>query len=167
MNKNYFNKILLAGAACCYITATLTLASCADRLDSDKYFDDRKTLETVFTSRTQSEQWLAYAYSFMNNELADVISKGNGHYHCFADDMYYGDRDPQYGDNNNEYRHTYNAFKLGEYDEETGKQKTSPWASLIAQSELWEKYETGLTSDEENKLDKKVIEHYKKDDQAQ
>lgn len=120
MNKNYFNKILLAGAACCYITATLTLASCADRLDSDKYFDDRKTLETVFTSRTQSEQWLAYAYSFMNNELADVISKGNGHYHCFADDMYYGDRDPQYGDNNNEYRHTYNAFKLGEYDEETG-----------------------------------------------
>ena len=26
MNKNYFNKILLAGAACCYITATLTLA---------------------------------------------------------------------------------------------------------------------------------------------
>lgn len=100
-------------------SASVLLTSCADELDSDKYFEDRKTLETVFTSRQQSEEWLAYAYSFMTNELADVIGKGNGHYHCFADDMYYGDRDPQYGDDG-EYRHTYNAFKLGEYDEDTG-----------------------------------------------
>lgn len=100
-------------------SASMLLTSCADQLDSDKYFEDRKTLETVFTSRQQSEEWLAYAYSFMTNELADVIGKGNGHYHCFADDMYYGDRDPQYGDDG-EYRHTYNAFKLGEYDEDTG-----------------------------------------------
>ena len=118
MNNKHMKRILVGSMAC--LGMALMLTSCADELDSDKYFEDRKTLETVFTSRTQSEQWLAYAYSFMNNELADVISKGNGHYHCFADDMYYGDRDPQYGDNNNEYRHTYNAFKLGEYDEETG-----------------------------------------------
>ncbi len=41
-----------------------------------------------------------------------------------------------------------------EYDEETGKQKTSPWASLIAQSALWQQYEAGLTTDEENALNK-------------
>ena len=42
-----------------------------------------------------------------------------------------------------------------EYDETTGKQKTSPWASLIAQSELWQKYERGLTADEESALNKR------------
>ena len=41
-----------------------------------------------------------------------------------------------------------------EYDETTGEQKTSPWASLIAQSELWQKYAEGLTADEENALNK-------------
>ena len=32
--------------------------SCTD-LSSDKYFDDRKTLTTVFTDKTQTQEWLA------------------------------------------------------------------------------------------------------------
>ena len=87
--------------------------SCTD-LSSDKYFDDRKTLTTVFTDKTQTQEWLAYAYSFLRGANQDVTSKGRTA-HCFADDMYYGDRDSQYGDG--ETRASYNALKLGNYGE--------------------------------------------------
>jgi len=52
------------------------MSSCSDYLDSDKYFQGRTTLETVFTSKTMSEEWLAHAYSFLPNQNADVCSKG-------------------------------------------------------------------------------------------
>ena len=39
-----------------------------------------------------------------------------------------------------------------EYDEESGEQITSPWASLISKSTLWERYEAGLSRDEEDAL---------------
>ena len=87
--------------------------SCTD-LSSDKYFDDRKTLTTVFTDKTQTQEWLAYAYSFLGGANQDVTSKGRTA-HCFADDMYYGDRDSQYGEG--ESRGSYNALKLGNYGE--------------------------------------------------
>ena len=87
--------------------------SCTD-LSSDKYFDDRKTLTTVFTDKTQTQEWLAYAYSFLRGANQDVTSKGRTA-HCFADDMYYGDRDSQYGEG--ETRGSYNALKLGNYGE--------------------------------------------------
>ena len=44
---------------------------------------------------------------------------------------------------------------LNEYDEESGEQVTTEWASLVPVSALWDKYENGLTKDEENALDKK------------
>ncbi len=44
---------------------------------------------------------------------------------------------------------------LNEYDEESGKQVTADWASLIPLSELWQKFENGITKDEEIELDKK------------
>ncbi|MBO4894206.1 MAG: hypothetical protein J5562_04785, partial [Clostridia bacterium] len=44
---------------------------------------------------------------------------------------------------------------LNEYDEESGQQVTSDWASLVPISALWQRYEQGLTADEEAELDKK------------
>jgi hypothetical protein len=92
------------------------MISCADYLESDQYFKDRMTEEKVFADREYSEQWLAHAFSFLTNMNADVCSKGNTP-HCFADDMYYGDRDVVY-DLTNATALSYSRFKLGEYRED-------------------------------------------------
>ena len=93
------------------------ITSCSDYLNSDRYFRDRTSLESVFTDRERTEEWLAYAYSFLKNQNADVVSKDAGtSSHCFADDMYYGDRDIAY-DPKESTQLSYNTFKLGEYDE--------------------------------------------------
>lgn len=91
------------------------ISSCSDYLDSDRYFKDRTTIESVFTDRDRTEQWLAYAFQFLQNECADVASKGVTQ-HVFADDIYYGDRDVTY-DPTNSGDLNYNQFKLGEYSE--------------------------------------------------
>ncbi|MCW3804461.1 RagB/SusD family nutrient uptake outer membrane protein [Plebeiibacterium marinum] len=95
--------------------------SCGDYLDSDEYFKDRVTDEKIFSSKLYSEEWLAHTYSFLKNECADVSSKGYTP-HCFADDMYYGDRDIEY-DNKETNSLSYNQFHMGSYDENT-KQDT-------------------------------------------
>lgn len=84
---------------------TLLLSSCTDQLDADRYFRDRMTLEEVFSSRDYSERWLANAFSHIDASNADVSSKGHTMF-CFADDMYFGDRDDK-----------YKRWKNGEYDE--------------------------------------------------
>ena len=43
---------------------------------------------------------------------------------------------------------------LNEYDEQSGEMITSDWASTVSQSELWQKYDAGLTADEGIALDK-------------
>ncbi len=99
------------------LAAGMTLTSCNDYLDSDKYFKDRTTLETVFTDRSKSIEWLSYAYSFLANDNADVVSKdGFTNSFCFADDMYYGDRDINY-DSKETWALSYNVFRQGTYDE--------------------------------------------------
>lgn len=91
--------------------------SCSDYLDSDKYFKDRTTLETIFTDRVRTEEWLAYAYSFLNGACADIIAKaGDGSPHVFDDAMYFGDRDVKY-DPKDAWDLSYNKFRLGEYNE--------------------------------------------------
>ena len=109
------------------VCAGTLLTSCED-LDSDKYFKDRKTIEVVFQDKTQSEEWLAYAYSFLKGSNAEVTSKGgtgngDGSWNpfCFADDMYYGDRDNTFGDSKDATWASYNSFRLGEYDEGVGQ----------------------------------------------
>ena len=91
------------------------LSSCSDYLESDQYFKDRMTEEKVFESKEYSEEWLAHTYSFLTNECADVASKGYTP-HCFADDMYYGDRDGDY-DSKDISNLSYNEFHMGEYTE--------------------------------------------------
>ena len=93
-----------------------TFSSCADQLDADKYFRDRLTIESVFESKTHAEEWLAHAFSFLKGENEEVTTKnGNTNPFCFADDMYYGDRDMNIDATKNEL--SYNMFKLGEYNE--------------------------------------------------
>lgn len=101
------------------IACAALMSSCAKELDSDKYFDDRVTLESVFTNVNQANGWLSQAFSFLKNDLADCHTKGGSFNHCFADDMYYGDRDPNKGAAF-PYMESYNAFKKGDYDENFG-----------------------------------------------
>lgn len=101
------------------IACAALMSSCAKELDSDKYFDDRVTLESVFTNVNQANGWLSQAFSFLKNDLADCHTKGGAFNHCFADDMYYGDRDPNKGAAF-PYMESYNAFKKGDYDENFG-----------------------------------------------
>lgn len=95
------------------------LTSCSDELDADKYLDDRRTIETVFTDINQTNGWLAQAFSFLRGDLADCRTKGGAYFQCFADDMYYGDRDSKLGDGS-PYMESYNAIKQGDYDENFG-----------------------------------------------
>lgn len=109
------------------VYAGSVLTSCQD-LDSDKYFKDRMTLETVFTDKTKSEEWLAYAYGFLRGCNAEVCSKGNtggegGGWNpfCFDDCMYYGDRDNTFGDSKDSDWANWNAFHQGNYSENQGQ----------------------------------------------
>ena len=87
----------------------LGLSSCSDYLNVDKFFKDRMSIEDVFKSEDYSEEWLANAYSYLTGSNADVASKGHTPF-CFADDMYFGDRDDfnqwlktgEYGDGDQE-----------------------------------------------------------------
>lgn len=88
-----------------FILALFAIVSCADYLDTDKYFKDRMSVEKAFKQREYAENWLAHAYSFLQNENADVCNK-NHSWHNFADDIYTGDWDE-----------LYKKFKNGEYDE--------------------------------------------------
>lgn len=101
------------------LSAGILLTSCSDYLDSDKYFEDRTTIEQVFEDKTRTEEWLAYAYSFLKNECIEMgAGKLYGAVTSFADDIYYGDRDfESYHDPKDRGALSYNRFKLGEYNE--------------------------------------------------
>ena len=47
------------------------ISSCSDYLNSEKYFKDRLTLEKTFESKDHVEEWLAYAFSFIKNEITN------------------------------------------------------------------------------------------------
>jgi hypothetical protein len=109
MIKKIYNLLLMA-------LGIIMMFSCADYLESDQYFKDRMTEEKVFSNKTYSEEWLAHTFSFLSRGInQDVCSKSSTP-HCFADDMYYGDRDVAY-DISNTSELSYSRFKLGEYSE--------------------------------------------------
>lgn len=50
--------------------------SCSDFLDSDYLFDKKISIEKVFEDKNYTNEWLAYAYEFLNNnEMQQVCSK--------------------------------------------------------------------------------------------
>lgn len=107
MKKKY---ILLAAI----LGLGLGLSSCTDQLNTDRFFNDRMSLEDVFKDEDYSEEWLANAFSYLTGSNADVSSKGHTPF-CFADDMYFGDRD-----------NFYRRLKNGDYGE--GDQQ-GPWGA--------------------------------------
>lgn len=79
---------------------------CSDYLDSDYLFDERMTIEDVFSNRDYTIEWLARGYSFLGTGyLQDVASKKNVPFN-FADDMYFD------GEGNR-----YANWKAGRYSE--------------------------------------------------
>ena len=105
-----------------FLGSGILFSSCSDYLDSDKYFEDRITINKVFTSKQRSQQWLAYAFSFLKNENADVVGKEKDtNSFTFADDMYYGDRDVNY-DSKEWNELSYNTFMQGQYNEDNFNQ---------------------------------------------
>ena len=80
--------------------------ACSDKLDSDKYFKDRRSLEDVFTDKESTEEWLANAYSYLggyNLEVSNMLNTITN----FADDIYFGGNSLD----------AYKTFKTGTYDE--------------------------------------------------
>lgn len=100
MKKTYYIILMMIGVM-------TFLAGCADHLKSDYLFNDRISTEDIFKSKDYSEEWLAHAYGFLGaDQMADVSSKGHTPF-CFADDMYFGDREDK-----------YKEWKNGEYNED-------------------------------------------------
>lgn len=99
-----------------------TFSSCSDYLDSDYIFDERLSIEEVFTNRDYTHRWLARGYNFLSSDfLQDICSKNKVPFN-FADDMYFGDTNDQYrkwkngeynerGFENNSYEIWQNAYK--------------------------------------------------------
>ena len=51
-----------------------SLVGCSDYLDSDYLFDERMTIEDVFSNRDYTNRWLARGYSYLSNGyLQDVV----------------------------------------------------------------------------------------------
>ena len=87
---------------------------CTDYLDSDYIFDERITIEDVFQDKNYTNEWLAYAYEFLNNnEMQQIGSKKTIAFN-FADDMYYGDSD-------------YSGWRCGTYTETSSKINLNMW----------------------------------------
>lgn len=63
-----------------------SLVGCSDYLDSDYLFDERMSIEDVFSNRDYTNRWLARGYSYLSNGyLQDVCSKRDYPFN-FADD---------------------------------------------------------------------------------
>lgn len=114
-------KYIVKSVSVLALAMSAYLTGCEDTLDADKYFDDRRTIESVFTDINQTNGWLAQAYSYLRTDLAEVCTKERHSVglHNFADDYYYGDRDNRY-QTEFDAMESYNAFKQGDYDENYG-----------------------------------------------
>lgn len=101
------------------LVAILALGStsCSDYLDSDYIFEDRETIDKVFTDYKKTEQWLAQAYTYLLGQCCDVASKRNTPF-VFDDCMYYGDDDVTV-DATKGGTLSYNTFREGAYNEDT------------------------------------------------
>lgn len=84
----------------------VSLVGCSDYLDSDYLFDERMSIEDVFSNKDYTNRWLARGYAYLGNGyLQDVSSKVYIPFN-FADDMYFGDRSDG-----------YKQWKSGQYNE--------------------------------------------------
>ncbi|NDV82826.1 RagB/SusD family nutrient uptake outer membrane protein [Bacteroides sp. 51] len=89
--KNLIHTLIIGCAL------VMSLSSCSDYLDVEYIFKDQLSIDTVFSRKDYSEQWLANVYARLSDgENVIVASKGHQPFNFLADDMYYGDRDNGY-----------------------------------------------------------------------
>ena len=95
------------------VVASLSVlfTGCKDYLDSDYLFDERMTMEDIFSNKDYTNRWLAECYAYLgNNHMQDIGSKNNVPFN-FCVDLYYG-------------AGGYENWKYGRYDE-TGLKNNS------------------------------------------
>lgn len=91
-----------------FAAGLVSLTGCSDYLDSDYIFDERMSIEDVFSDKDYTNEWLARGYAFLSNGyLQDVSSKKFVPFN-FADDMYYWEDGGADG---------YRKWKSGQYNE--------------------------------------------------
>lgn len=91
-----------------FAAGLVSLTGCSDYLDSDYIFDERMSIEDVFSNKDYTNEWLARGYAFLSNGyLQDVSSKKFVPFN-FADDMYYWEDGGADG---------YRKWKSGQYNE--------------------------------------------------
>ena len=62
---------------CLAVGLGTAFTGCSDFLDSDYLFDKKISIEKVFADKNYTNEWLAYAYEFLNNnEMQQVCSMG-------------------------------------------------------------------------------------------
>ena len=99
---------------CLAVGLGTVFTGCSDFLDSDYLFDKKISIEKVFADKNYTNEWLAYAYEFLNNnEMQQACSKKTIAFN-FADDMYYGDYD-------------YSGWRCGTYTETGNKINLNIW----------------------------------------
>lgn len=89
------------------LASGLMMSSCADNLDSDKYFNDRMELEDVFSEKNNTLRWLSHAYSFLSKQDNVEVGDFNATLFNFSDDIYFYKQNPD----------LYTQFKRGTYNE--------------------------------------------------
>jgi len=82
--KKHYKKLVIGFIASA--TLLLSLPSCSDYLDVDKYFDDVLTLDSAFSKRIYAEGFLSNAFEVMWDEVQDISTGGSGGYALFASD---------------------------------------------------------------------------------
>ena len=116
----------------------ISSTSCSDYLDSDYIFEDRETIDKVFTDYKKTEQWLAQAYTYLLGQCCDVASKRNTPF-VFDDCMYYGDDDVTV-DATKGGALSYNKFREGAYDENTFQDTWNRCYNGIRQASIFIQY---------------------------
>ena len=66
---NIINKVVLGALG---LGMGLSLTSCSDYLDTEKYFDDEQSLERIFNEKDYTMQFLAYCYSMLQGDNIEV-----------------------------------------------------------------------------------------------
>lgn len=105
--------------------------SCADRLDADKYFNDRLSLEDVFTEKNNTLRWLSNSFSYLSTVDNVEIATHDGTYFNFADDIYFL---KNYG---NGIFDGYKTFKRGTYNENTRQESWNGCYNGIRQATVF------------------------------
>jgi hypothetical protein len=73
------------------VISFIGLSSCENYLSVDKYVNDMLTLDTVFSKKNYTEEWLWETYGFLRNKGAEIANKGVTAFSFASDESVFGD----------------------------------------------------------------------------